>query len=230
MFGFSSAKGGVGVTVTAALTAAAARSLDGRGVLLVDLDGDLPAAVGAPAVPLGVSDWLSSTSEIDGLARLESVVGDGVSLLALGGRGPDGSSPSAGFADLDPERVAAFLDVLTAEPRRVVVDLGRAVADGGAPTLALMVAERCERTYLVTRACYLGLRRATATAGEIRRDGVVLVKENGRALRSEDVARVLDLPISAEIDLDPLIGRAVDAGLILQRPPRAAVRSVRRLL
>ncbi len=244
MFGFSSAKGGVGVTVTAALTVAAAR-LSGRDdILLVDLGGDLPAALGAPPSGLGIGDWLCSTSDHAGLRRLESKVADGISLLCVGDQPidqplgaqrvadpiPVGATSSGESSDRGLVRRRALVALLEHDPRLVIVDLGHIRTNDPEDALARLVAERCDRSFLVTRACYLGLRRATATAGLIRRDGVILVREPGRALRSDDVGRVLDLPVCAEIDLDPLVARAVDAGLILQRPPRAALRSVRRLL
>ena len=244
MFGFSSAKGGVGVTVTAALTAAASRSSGSDEVLLVDLAGDLPAALGAPSSALGIGDWLWSTSDDAGLRRLESKVADGISLLCIGEQSIDrpleaqrvadhvsvGATSTDGSLDGGFARRRALVALLEQDPRLVIVDLGHIRADEPEGALTRLLAERCARSYLVVRACYLGLRRATATAGLIRRDGVVLVKEPGRALRSDDVGRVLDLPVCAEIDLDPLIARSIDAGLILQRPPRAALRSVRHLL
>jgi hypothetical protein len=51
--------------------------------------------------------------------------------------------------------------------------------------------------------------------------GVVLVTEPGRALRGTDVARSLGVPVVAEIPLDPSVARAVDAGMLLSRLPRA---------
>lgn len=80
--------------------------------------------------------------------------------------------------------------------------------------------------YLVTRPCYLALRRAMHTA---RPDGVVLITEPGRALDASDVAEVVGAPIRAEVATDPAVARAVDAGLLASRLPRTLTRSLRYL-
>ena len=71
---------------------------------------------------------------------------------------------------------------------------------------------------LVTRACYLALRRAVATPW--RPDGVVLVAEPGRALHGPDIERAVGVPVVATISHDPAVARAVDAGLLAARLPR----------
>lgn len=79
-----------------------------------------------------------------------------------------------------------------------------------------------DRGYLVTRACYLALAKAARTSRGW--DGIVLVNEPGRALRANDVADALGSRVVAEVDYDPAIARAIDAGLMIQRLPRALVR------
>ena len=66
-------KGGVGTTV---VTAALGLTLDraGHDVLLVDLAGDLPAALGLPEPDgPGLTDWLAAGPDVpaDGLGRIE---------------------------------------------------------------------------------------------------------------------------------------------------------------
>ncbi len=65
---------------------------------------------------------------------------------------------------------------------------------------------------LVTRACYLSLRRLVA--GPVRPSGVVLVTEAGRALGRADVEDVVGVPVVAEVPIEPAVARAVDAGLL----------------
>lgn len=72
---------------------------------------------------------------------------------------------------------------------------------------------------LVTRACYLALRRASRHAE--RPDGVVFVVEPDRALGAEEVADVIGRPIVLTIPAAPEIARSVDAGLMGVRPPAA---------
>jgi hypothetical protein len=78
---------------------------------------------------------------------------------------------------------------------------------------------------LVLRPCYLALRRAVAAP--FRPSGVVLVREPGRALTRRDVEAVLGVPVRAEVDVDPAIARAVDAGLLTARLPRGLERALR---
>src|SRR5690606_36149716 len=85
-----SVKGGSGTTVVAAtLALLLARSHD-AGVLLVDLGGDVPSALGVsdPDGP-GVFEWLAAGDQVpaDGLARIETPVLPGVSLVARGTAG-----------------------------------------------------------------------------------------------------------------------------------------------
>ena len=74
-------------------------------------------------------------------------------------------------------------------------------------------------TLLVTRGCYLALRRAVRQA--IRPAGVVLVEEPGRALGATEVAEVICAPVVARVPVRPAIARAVDAGVLAARLPAA---------
>jgi len=77
----------------------------------------------------------------------------------------------------------------------------------------------------VVRPCYVALRRALRAP--VRPSGVVLVTEPGRSLGRRDVENVLGAPVRAEIELDPLVARAVDAGLLATRLPRGLHRALR---
>ena len=80
-----SAKGGAGTTTTAvALADIRRRSHRTTDTLLVDLAGDLPAALGLSDPDLGVTEWLASDAGPEALTRIEREVADGVSLLPLG--------------------------------------------------------------------------------------------------------------------------------------------------
>ena len=206
-------KGGVGTTVvTAALGLTLNRA--GHDVLLVDLAGDLPATLGLPEPDgPGLTDWLATGDDVpaDGLGRIELPAVPGLAVLPRG-RGRLG--PTA--------RVEALVAAL--DPRRsVVVDcgvLGRCEPDRA------VVAARSTHSLLVTRACYLALRRAADPP--LRPSGVVLVTEPGRALDRTDVEAVVGAPVRAEVALDPAVARAVDAGLLASRLPRGLERSLRR--
>ena len=216
-----SPKGGTGTTVVSCgLALVLARSQPvGAGVLLADLSGDVPAVLGlpTPATP-GLVDWLTAGADVPGeaLARLEVEAGPGLRLLAWGGE----LTAAAATAAVGAERGETLAEFLARGGRTVVADCGSAA--GGA---ALAVAAAADVSLLVMRPCYLGLRRALAAP--IRPSAVVLVDEPGRALTRRDIEEVLGVPVRAEIDYDPSIARAVDAGLLAGRVPRSLEKALR---
>ena len=76
-----------------------------------------------------------------------------------------------------------------------------------------------DQALLVTRQCYLAL--LAAVRQTLRPTGVVLIEEAGRSLRGGDIEASLGVPIVASSLVDPAIARAVDAGLLVSRLPRA---------
>jgi hypothetical protein len=88
------------------------------------------------------------------------------------------------------------------------------------------VAGSSQRSLLVVRACYMAVRRARQAP--LLPTGVVVVREPGRVLHSEDIADAVGAPLLAEIEVDPAVARAVDAGLLNgTRLPRSIERSLR---
>lgn len=206
-----SAKGGSGTTVVAA-SLSLLLSRRGGSALVADLAGDLPAALGMaePGGP-GLAGWLGAGAEVppDALARLEVHAEGGLSLL------PRGEGP------LSEERADVLAALLSADPRPVVADCG-ADPRGAAQTLAA----GATRSILVTRACFLALRRALSAP--IRPSEVVLVTEPGRSLSRLDVEDCIGAPVTAEVSVDPSVARAVDAGLLATRLPRGLARELGR--
>ncbi len=218
-----SVKGGSGVTVTSAgLALVLARR---RATVLVDLAGDLPAVLGIadPHGP-GWCDWLA-TSEHDPevLPRLLVPVAENLRLLPVGGSGVGSSDASVGADGVD--GVDEAVSALAALGSEVVVDAGRRGVDT-APAL-VDAAASAGRSVLVTRACYLSLRRVVR--GGVRADSVALVLDAGRALDRRDVADVTGLRVDATIEVDPAVARGVDAGLLVRRPNRSFCRSLEAL-
>ena len=207
-----SSKGGAGTTVVASSLALLLARSSEIGALLVDLAGDSPAALGLaePDGP-GVAEWLRAGADVplDALQRLEQPVAPGLALLPRG-RGI-----------LDPGAADVLTALLTADGRPVVADCGSA-PDGVART----VAAGATRSVLVTRLCFLSLRRALVAP--IRPSEVVLLIEPGRALVRRDVEDCVGAPVVAEVAVDPLVARAVDAGLLSTRLPRGLVRDLAR--
>lgn len=214
-----SVKGGAGTTVVATSLALLLASASRAGSVLVDLGGDVAPVLGVadPDGP-GVADWLAAGDAVptDGWARLALDTGTGVSLVPRGG-GP--------LAHLD--RAEVLAGVLAADHRPVVVDCG-VVPSGPEPraeTVATVLAARATTSLLVTRNCYLSLRRAVTSP--VRPSGIVVVREPGRHFLAADVAAIVGADIWAEVELDPAVARAVDAGLLATRMPRALRRSLR---
>ena len=224
-----SAKGGVGTTVTAAMLASAMSSPPGA--LLVDLAGDLARAVGAPEPTAGVTELLAALAPATSpeaeaalaagpelISRAEVGVAPGVGLL---GRGAAGAPNPRGA-----ERLA---DLLTADPRAVVVDagtLGRTTPPSAREEVAGTFLERAGSCLLVTRPCYLALRATSTALSTWPADGCILLTEKDRALKAADVPAVLGIPVVAEVPVAARVARSVDAGLLLQRGDAASVRAL----
>jgi hypothetical protein len=210
------AKGGSGTTVVAAALALSSH----RPSLLVDLDGELPAVLGLPEPDRpGVADWLASDTSTDHLAELLVDVGPRVWLL------PWQSAASVGkhrhIDDLD-ARWATLGDWLHDWSNQWGCDV---TIDGGTRVPPDPLAARADRSLLVTRACYLSLRRAVRCG--VRPTGVILVDEPGRGLGPRDIEHAIGVPVEAVISVDPGVARAVDAGLLASRLPRVMKRALR---
>lgn len=208
-----SAKGGSGATVVSvALALVLARTSE---VLLADLAGDVPGALGLaePESP-GLAAWLGAGDDVGpaALDRLEVEARPGLVVL------PRGSGPAPAV----PSRVDALATRLVDDPRPVVVDCG--VLGPWSPA-ASAIAGAATHSLLVTRPCYLSLRRAVRLP--LRPSAVVLIEEPGRALTKHDVEEIVGVPVTVEIGLDPAIARAVDAGLLASRLPRSLERALR---
>jgi hypothetical protein len=213
-------KGGSGTTVVATALALSAP----RPSLLVDLDGEIPAVLGLPEPDRpGVAEWLASDVSADHLADLLIDIGPQTWLLpwraATAEIGTERESSPSQSA-----RWAALGDWLSDWSNQwgcdVTVDVGTRTPPSG-------LSERSERSLLVTRPCYLALRRAVRSA--VRPTGVILVDEPGHGLGSRDVEHALGAPIDAVVSFDPTVLRAVDAGLLAGRLPRVITRALRRV-
>lgn len=194
---FLSPKGGTGTTVTAAAWAATAARVHGR-ALLIDMCGDSHATLGlAETTTPGLNDWLgeSQTAGPDDLLALGASVG---AVLVV--------HPGARYVAGAP-RWDALVAALAAWDFPVVIDAGTHFLPDEIRAVAT-------HTWMVVRPCYLTLRRATRLP---RPDGVVVVRETGRALTVRDVEAVLGVPVVATVPFDPAISRAVDAGLLADR-------------
>lgn len=207
-----SVKGGSGTTVVAtALAAVLGRRGEGA-TLLVDLEGDVPTVLGIPEPDgPGVADWLAAADAVGVAAvdRLRRPAADGIDLVWCGRRMVGG-----------PDRARLLAEHLRGLDGPVVVDVGAVsapAAAGEGDGARRAVLECADRSLLVTRPCFLSLRRALGVGR--RPDGVVLVEEEGRALGRTDVEDVLGVPVVATVPVDAAVARAVDAGLLVARLP-----------
>jgi hypothetical protein len=201
-----SAKGGSGTSVVAA--ALALKSADcGRETLLVDLDGDQPDVLGVSPGGLGVTDWLAAGDDVpvDALAGMEVPV---IGRLRLLPRGEEAAASN--------DRLRLLAGILSTGSRTIVIDAGTRRREAG--KLAVRWWDGIGISVLVTRACYLALRRVDALPPGTR---LVLVDEPGRARTTSDVVASLGVPLWRRVGFDPSVARAVDAGLLATRRPRA---------
>ncbi len=224
-----SVKGGSGTSVVAALAARRWAAVTDAGALLVDLCGDAAGLLGVPEPTTpGVADWLNVGDEvqIDALRRLEREVAAGLFLLHRG------SGPLART-----DRADVMARELASEHRVAVVDGGclwrpggeeaGGTAAGATPDdidVRRRIVAGAERSWLVTRACFLSLRRAARAP--LQPSGVVLLVEPGRPLTAGDVEDVVGAPVVLRLDVDPSVARAVDAGLLATRVPAALDRAL----
>lgn len=212
------AKGGSGTTVVACV-----RALTTPGpVLLVDVDGDVPAMLGLadPDRP-GVLDWLASNAP---LAHLDDLLVDATpNCSVLPATDRIRSAPGTPLVDIEPLRWDGLVDWFA---EWSADSGGSVVIDAGTQPLPQGFVEQCPRRWLVTRACYVALRRAGRHP--ITPTGVVLVDEPGHPLRARDVETSLRTPIVTTVRWDVSVTRAVDGGLLLgSRLPRSLHRSLR---
>ncbi len=210
------AKGGSGTTVVA--SALALRSA--QPALLVDLAGEIPAVLGLPEPDRpGVADWLHSASPVDQLAELLIEIDDRRWLLPW--RSSVTAAPDVDHGSPRWSELAEWLATWSNQRgHHITIDAGTGDPPGG-------LLGHDTRALLVTRPCYLALRRAVRSS--VRPTGVVLVEEPGRALSSRDVEYAVGAPVEATVSVDPAIARAVDAGLLASRLPRVISRELRRV-
>jgi hypothetical protein len=189
-------------------------------VLLLDGGGDLAAILGLrpPAGP-GLRHWCAAGEDAphDALARLEVDAGPGLRLVPW--EGTEADPPARPPCSSDGQRLAGRV---ARDPRPVVVDCG-----APASPFAVALAAAASLSLLVIRPCYLALRRAVVAP--IRPSAVVLVDEPGRSLDRTDIEGALGVPVRACVPWQPDVARAVDAGLLNRRLPRALARSLRPL-
>lgn len=199
----SSPKGGTGTSVVAASLAIVSSS--SSPTLLVDLAGDQAAILGLPQPPIGLSDWANGMTyrEFD---EIVSLCHDNLYLAPTG---------TFDFETLNAnawDKLLRALSLKHSEGCNIIVDLGRA----DIPLALRKIVDTC---YLVTRPCYLALRRAVDL--ETAFSGVIVVNEPDRVLTSRDVESVLKLKCVAEIPYTSEISRRVDSGLLKSRLPMA---------
>lgn len=217
-----SVKGGVGCSVAAALVALGRTRAAGEPVALVDVCGDLPLVLGGATPPeQGLVDWLTAGHRAppDGLGRIVSDVGPGLGLVGCG---------STGWSAEAVAQVPWAIVQLSALPGAVVIDAGSVLGGSCRAQAAGAFAAHADRSLLVTRACYLALSRVRYAP--VTPSGVILLRERDRCLGADDVAGAVGAPVVAEIEVDPAVARAVDAGLLAARPPRGAERTAAAVL
>ena len=200
-------KGGQGVTTTAAALGILAAHA-GHRTLLVDTGHDLPAALGLPdnTDQPGLAEYVEPASR----TTLDTI-----------------TTP-----------VAENLDIITRGTAPIVFSTHTyGLLVGGLGQYDHVIIDTTDNAYawtlhvdhrvLVTRPCYLALRRSTITP---RPTHVVLINETGRALDAKDIGAVTGIPVTATIPYETDIARTIDAGLLTTRLPRTLTQALRPLV
>ena len=211
------ARGGQGTTTMATILAVLSAAHQPTALVSEQVD-DVCALTGTPrprpssTTPICPNLLLNSATRTPGDLGLRGsglVGAGGTGRTAVGTNGHDGSK--RGYGDQEVQ----------------VVDLGRLghavepVPPDGEPGVV--------RWLVVRGPCYLSLRAAVGHSWQP--DGVILLAEPGRSLSSADVADVLGAPVVAQVPVEPVAARVIDAGLLLGRLHRlSAFRSLAQLL
>ena len=197
----SSPKGGSGTSVVAA-SLAIVSSLS-TPTLLVDLAGDQAAIMGLPEPPVGLNDWANGMTHRE-FDEILITCKDNLQLAPSGSSAVEIFSTSA-WANLCRELVQR-----ESEGCNIIIDFGRV-------ELPLVFQKLACTHYMVTRPCYLSLRRAVNI--EQKFSGVIVVQGHDRVLTTSDVESVMKLKCVAEIPNSSDISRRVDSGLLKSRLP-----------
>lgn len=194
------AKGGQGATTVVAALAVTA-ARKGRRIIVIDAGGDVASILNRPHVE--AADDLAA-----GLTAACPV--DGVELVHLP-------------ADRIDSNTVRGTSELVADGATIIIDAG---TDPSMVHPFDDVRPRPQRV-LVVRSCYLAVRRAAAVP--YTPDHVVLIRERLQSLTATDIERALALPVTT-VDHDPILARAIDAGLLVTHAHRWLGRPLRQLI
>ena len=210
---FWSLKGGQGVSTTAALAALRAAEDPERKVVLIDVAGDQPAIFGAADIGTGLGEWMRSDLGAQSLTRTQIELAPNLMLVP------------AGQPEASDRRAGDLIEWLRQGDADVFVDAGVLHPSGDkACDLRARLAAEADRSVLVTKACYLALRKITGCP--VRPSAVVLVAEAGRSLTRGDCERAIGAPVVATVPVYPDVARAVDAGMLRTKVPQDATRAL----
>ena len=220
---YYSAKGGQGTTTVAAAysltTAVEIAEANARTtghlvpVTVLDFDGDMAAVFGIAEQGTSVLDQVAAGASVKSAVAATTVVRrntDGQALVEYRWIGrPEGH----GLLPIDSIIAHLRAEVQRDPARHFVIDAGTIV--DGSPRARFASGSNL----LVTRGCYLALRRALRIREVIEPSSILFVEEPDRALSATDASAVVGVPVSLVVPVDPSIARAVDAGLFAHRIP-----------
>jgi len=197
----SSPKGGSGTSVVAASLAIVSSS--SIPTLLVDLAGDQSAIMGLPEPPVGINDWANGMTHRE-FEEILITCNDNLHLA------PSGSSAIEIFSTGAWGNLARELMQRESNGVNIIIDFGQG-------DLPLAFNKLADMHFMVTRPCYLSLRRTVNI--EQKFSGVIVVQEHDRVLTTSDVESVMKLKCVAEVPYSSEISRRVDSGLLKSRLP-----------
>ena len=210
-------KGGQGTSTTAALAAVGVAA--DRPALLVDLCGDQSNLFRVDPRREGIAEWSAGDLTARALRHQEVHVTDTLRLLPRG-RGP-----------IDPRRAQELVEWLvgSGQVEAVIADAGTLDPECGGEArdyqLRRMVAQVAVESVLVTKPCYLALRRCEPNT--VSPTGVIMVSDMRRALGPADIEQAAGAPVLATVPLDLQIALAADGGDMAGEPWTETVQQLR---
>ncbi|HMS25377.1 MAG TPA: hypothetical protein PKB15_06815 [Acidimicrobiia bacterium] len=222
LFSVFSPKGGVGTTVSSVLFAkSCAQSVP---TLVIDAcEGDLEAVVASDIEPrYCFDDWVNSAEPTStSLEKISVPLKHNLDFVAGSVRDPassgKGVSSSRG-GENDGIRRQQIIDALTQREGDCVIDLGNRADD-----LAQEIIQSSDIVVMVLRQCYLGLWRAMTHTFREHVDVCVVIRESGRSIASNEIARTLGVLTVIEIDARRDFARTIDAGVLIHRTPEKLI-------
>lgn len=212
-----SSKGGVGTSSVAALFAKGLSLI--KETLLIDAcNGDLHAICCIEDAQYSFEDW--SSSEQPSAKTLKAISKDIDSNLSC----VPSSRVTQSATIVAPTQANIVEEILKTSPG-CVLDFGTQQSQ-----FVQTCIEASDLVVLVLRQCYLSFLAVKHNPYLKNVDVIVVIKEPGRSISVSKIAEVLNVNCVVEINAQKDFARTIDAGVLVQRPPKQMIEPINALL